>query len=68
MRSIKEIAYFYQKPKIITLQNENHHKINIQVNEPQFCIKHTKVSKVITMRGGHTIQEKLLSISMTQLA
>ena len=35
MRSIKEIAYFYQKPKIITLQNENHHKINIQVNEPQ---------------------------------
>ena len=67
MRSIKEIADFNQKPKIITLKNENRHKINIQLNEPEFCITHTKVSKVTITRGRHTIPETLSSISMTQL-
>ena len=67
MSSIKEIADFNQKPKIISVQNKNRHKINIQLNEPEFCITHTKVSKVTITRGGHTIPEKLSSISMTQL-
>ena len=67
MRSIKEIANFNQKPKIITLQNENRHKMNTQLNEQEFCITHTKVSKVTITRGGHTIPEKLSSISMALL-
>ena len=67
MRSIKEIADFNQKPKTLTLQTQHCHKIKIQLNEPEFCIKHTKVSNDTITRGGHTIQKKLSSISMTQL-